>query len=338
MNFLRKHLLLIFLILFFVFCSVCWLYWNLTPFTSDAFVFADTRAVTPWVEGYISDIYVKNNQLVKKGDPLFTTYAPPYELKVKILEHEISAAREKLAGCIASKLQAEAEVKRLEADIENSSYLHSRAVEMLKAAAISEDYAVLQERNLKADIAGKSAAQYKVQALTHECNALGEKLKQLTETLELCRIWHRQTTVTALCDGIVNNMMISPGSYHKPGEILFAVIDTSNWYVQANFKESELSKLRPGTRAVIRLRQYPGKIYHGVVDSCRLSAEKRLTSSQSGMTEVKKENEWFLLPQRFPVQIRITDPDEKLNFGASAYVTLDIPSHPFRQFFWELFL
>jgi simple sugar transport system ATP-binding protein len=62
------------------------------------------------------------------------------------------------------------------------------------------------------------------------------------------------------------------------------------------------------------------------------------SSAKSGMTEVKKENEWFLLPQRFPVQIKITDPDELLTFGASAYVSLDIPSRPFRQFFWELFL
>ena len=56
------------------------------------------------------------------------------------------------------------------------------------------------------------------------------------------------------------------------------------------------------------------------------------------MTEVTKNNVWFPLPQRFPVQIKITNPDELLNFGASAYVTLDIPSRPFRQFFWELFL
>ena len=136
----------------------------------------------------------------------------------------------------------------------------------------------------------------------------------------------------------MTNMMITSGAFCKPGEVLFAIVDTENWFVQANFKESELSEIRPGVKAVIRLRQYPGKIYHGIVETTRFSAEKRATSSRSGMTEVKKENEWFLLPQRFPVQIRITDPDSRLNFGASAYVTLDIPSRPFRQFFWELFL
>lgn len=338
MNFIRRNFLFILLGIFLLFCSIYWLYWHLTPFTADAFVFADTRAVTPWVEGYISDIYVKNNQHVKKGDPLFTTYLPPFELKVKILEHEIAATREKLAGCRASMLQAESEIKSFDADIDNSRYLCTRAMEMLKSAAISEDYAVLQQRNLKVHLAQKEAAQYKVEALKHECNVLTEELKRLSASLALNKIWQSQTTVSALCDGIINNMMISPGTYCKPGEVLFSVIDTSNWYIQANFKESELSEIRPGTRAVIRLRQYPDKIYYGVVESSWLSVEKRLTSPRSGMTEVKKENEWFLLPQRFPVQIRITNPDEMLNFGASAYVTLDIPSRPFRQFFWELFL
>ena len=338
MNFIKRQILFILLVLFAAACSVYWLYWHLTPFTSDAFVFADTRTVTPWVEGYISDIYVQNNQYVKKGDRLFTTYDPPYELKVKILEHEMAATREKLASCRAQVRQAEEEIKRFDADIENSSYLNTRAVEMLKTSAISEDYAVLQRRNLKVNLAGKAAAQYKVKSLLHECSVLEETLKKVSESLKLSRIWHGQTTVTALCDGIVNNMMISPGSYCKPGEVLFSIIDTSNWYVQANFKESELSEIRQGTRAVIRLRQYPDKVYNGVVQSSKLSAERRITSPKSGLTEVKKENEWFPLPQRFPVQIKITDPDSKLNFGASAYVTLDIPSHPFRQFFWELFL
>ena len=338
MNFIKKYFLIILLLTFIVSCIIYWLYWHLQPFTADAFIFADTRTVTPWVEGYISHIFVKNNQEVKKGEPLFTTYSPPYELKVKILEHEISVAKEKLSSCRAAMLRSGAEIKRFEADIVNSRYLSTRAQEMLKTAAISEDYAVLQQRNLQVDLARKAAAEYQVKSLEHECKALDAEIRKLEAALTLARIWHDQTTVKSLSDGIVTNMMISPGAFCKPGEVLFAIIDTGNWFVQANFKESELSEIRPGVKAVIRLRQHPGKIYHGIVESTSFSAEKRQTSPRSGMTEVKKENEWFLLPQRFPVQIRIIDPDSQLNFGASAYVTLDIPSRPFRQFFWELFL
>ena len=63
-------------------------------------------------------------------------------------------------------------------------------------------------------------------------------------------------------------------------------------------------------------------------------------SRETGLPVVKKENEWFLLPQRFPVQIRILNPDRELQLhhGASAYVEVEIPSRPGRQFFWEVFL
>ena len=86
--------------------------------------------------------------------------------------------------------------------------------------------------------------------------------------------------------------------------------------------------------------QHPGKMFHGVVEHTGYAAERRKMSARTGLMEVEKENEWFLLPQRFPVQIKIIDPDKELCFthGASAYVELDIPSRPIRQFFWEIFL
>ena len=272
MNFFRKQFLFILLVIFFALWVVYWLYWHLTPFTADAFVFANTRAVTPWVAGYITQIHVKNNQPIKQGEPLFSIYAPPYALKVKILEHGIATAKAKLAAIRSATLQAEAEIDGFDADIANSCYLYTRAQEMLKSAAISEDYTVLQKRNLKVDLSRKSAAIHKVQSLRHEAGALEAELKRLSAELDLAEIWHSQTTVTALCDGIVTNMMLSPGSYCKPGEVLFAIVDTSQWYVQANFKESELSEISPGTRAIIRLRQYPGKIYHGTVQSVPAAA------------------------------------------------------------------
>ena len=63
-------------------------------------------------------------------------------------------------------------------------------------------------------------------------------------------------------------------------------------------------------------------------------------SDKTGLPEVAKENEWFLLPQRFPIQIKIIDSTDDMLFthGASAYVELDIPSRPIRQFFWEILL
>ena len=340
MNSIRKVLPAVTLTVFLLFCAGYWLFWHIKPFTADAFVFANTRPVSPWTAGYITEIFVENNQFVKKGTPLFSVFAPPYLLKAEELEHEKEYLSQQLKSCEARWKRALEEIKSHRADVEKFRYLYSRAEKMFKTDAVSEDYLVDQRRNLQVALAALAAAEHNVRSLKYDCTALQAKIKKTTAALNLEKIWCKQTSVTALSDGYVVNMTVSPGGYYKPGDLLFAFIDSSKWYVQANFKESELSAITSGTRARIWLRQYPGREYHGEVCGTNWGAERRLTAPHTGVAEVKKENEWFLLPQRYPVQIRILDPDEQLylHFGASAYVELEIPARPFRQFFWELFL
>lgn len=340
MNFIRKHLPLAVLTVILLFCIGYWLYWHMKPFTDNAFVFANTRPVSPWTAGYITAVFVKNNQFVTKGTPLFSVFAPPYQLKAEELEHEKESLTAQLKSCEAKWRSSLEEIKTFRADVEKFRYLYSRGQAMFRSAAISEDYVVDQRRNLDVALSSAAAAEHNSESLKHECAVLRERIKKTEAALELERIWCRQTTVNALSDGYVVNMTLSPGGYYKPGDVLFAFIDSSEWYVQANFKESELSQIQPGTRARIWLRQYPGRGYRGEVCGIGWGVERRLTSPHTGVADVKKENEWFMLPQRYPVQIRILDPDQKLHlhFGGSAYVELDIPSYPFRQFFWELFL
>lgn len=340
MIFFKKYLAVIVLVSILLCCIVYWLYWHLKPFTDNAFVFANTRPVSPWTAGFITGIFVKNNQFVPKGTPLFSVFAPPYLLKARELEHEKDALAAKLKSCDAEWNRAIEEIKTFRADVEKFQYLYSRSEAMFKSAAVSEDYVVDQRRNLKVAVAQKNAAEHRASALKHECDMLRARIKKTEVALELQRIWCKQTTVVALSDGYVVNMTLSPGGYYKPGDVLFAFVDTSEWYVQANFKESELSEIKNGTRARIWIRQYPGREYRGEVCGIGWGAERRLTAPNTGVADIKKENEWFMLPQRYPVQIRITDPDQQLylHFGGSAYVELDIPAYPFRQFFWELFL
>ena len=340
MNFIKKYLPVFILAVILLFCAVFWLYWHLKPFTANAFVFANTRPVSPWTAGYITQVFVKNNQFVRKGAPLFSVFAPPYLLRSKELEHEKEALEARLKSCEAAWRRSLEEVKTFRADVEKFNYLYTSAEKMFKAAAVSEDYVVDQRRNLKVSIARTAAAEHNAGALKHECSALRASIRKTEKALELEKIWCQQTTVRALSDGYVVNMTLSPGGYYKQGDVLFAFVDSSEWYIQANFKESELSEIIPGTRARVWIRQYPGREYRGEVCGIGWGAERRLTAPRTGVAEVKKENEWFMLPQRYPVQIRIIDPDQDLHlhFGASAYVELDIPSRPFRQFFWELFL
>ena len=317
-----------------------WFSWHWKPFTQNAFVFADTRPVSPPVEGFITEIHVKNNQFVRKGDPLFTVFREPYRLNRAALENEVRAKQAEHLALQAEIRSQEAEILRCQAELANNRYLADRARKMYGAEAVSQAYAEERCRAGEASEAKVEAVRQKTEALKYRCSQVKSQIAALQQRLELSRILLELSVVRALADGWVTNLTLTPGGCYKPGDVLCGFIAAGSWRVQANFKESELSEIAEGMSARIWLRQYPGRLYHGVVESTGWGAERRKMSRETGLPSVRKENEWFLLPQRFPVQIRILDPDQGpvLHHGASAYVEIDTPSRPVRQFFWEIFL
>ena len=340
LEFLKKYLLETVVVFFLLLGVGYWCFWHFKPFTPNAFIFADTRPVSPFTEGFITDIYVKNNQFVKKGTTLFTMFKEPYKLKIVELENEIASRNAELKSLQAAVKRNSAEQKQAKARLKNAQYLYTQAENMLKTAAVSGEYAEERLRSMQENQAQLEALKYAQEELFHRSSMIRAQIKKLNAALELNKIWYDLTEVKAFSDGYITNLTVTPGGYYRPGEVLCGFVDCSQWYVQANLKESELSAIQPGVKVRIWLRQYPGRSYTGVVEHTGYAAERRKMSRQTGLPEVEKENEWFLLPQRFPVQIKIIDYDGKqlLTPGASAYVELDIPSRPIRQFFWEIFL
>lgn len=338
-HFLRRYFLFAAVIAGLLAAIVYYFYWHWRPFTQNAFVFANTRKVTPLVAGYITEICVRNNQFVKKGDPLFRTFRPPYALKAVQLEQTIESEQASVKSIESQISAANEKIRQLEAQLANDTYLSRRADEMYAAQAVSQTYAEERLRAMQATAAALAGAKHDMTSLTHQRSARLKQIAKLEAELKLAKIYDGQTTVCALSDGYVTNMSIAPGGYYEPGDVLFGFVDTTEWFIQANFQESELSEIRPGMKAKIWLKQYPGRVFSGVVGEPGWSAERR-KSAGTGLPEVQSENEWFLLPQRYPVQIRLIDPpdDLALHPGGSAYVELDALARPVRQFFWELFL
>lgn len=335
----KNHFILLITFLLLLACGY-WCYWHFKPFTPNAFIFAYTRPVSPFTAGFITQIHVKNNQFVKKGDKLFTIFKPPYQLKISEIEHETAARQAELKSLQSKIKRIVFEQKQIQAKLKNNQYLYTQALQMLQSAAVAGEYVEERLRAMQESQAALNALKYAEEEVHHQCSMIESQIKKLNAALELNKIWYDLTDVRAFTDGYITNLTVTPGGYYRPGEVLCGFVDTSIWYVQANLKESELSAIRPGVKARIWLWQHPEKMYNGIVEHTGYAVERRKMSTQTGLPEVAKENEWFPLPQRFPVQIRIIDSDREKLFthGASAYVELDIPSRPIRQFFWEIFL
>lgn len=128
-----------------------------------------------------------------------------------------------------------------------------------------------------------------------------------------------RTRVLAPFDAYVTNMNISEGAYAKPGAPMFTLIDARNWYVIANYRESKLSRIHLGSRVDIFLLEHPEHRFEGVVDGIGHGVFPDDGGVDSGLPNVDKTLNWVHLSTRFPVRIRISNPDPNLvRIGATA--------------------
>ncbi len=130
-----------------------------------------------------------------------------------------------------------------------------------------------------------------------------------------------RATVKAPVDGIVGKVRIRPGSLAQAGVALFPLVDTSRWWVEANFKETDLNRLTAGQPATVTIDLYPSHSFKGDVQSIS-------PASGVAFSLLPPENatgNWVKVTQRFPVRVSLTvgAGDPPLRIGASATITVD---------------
>jgi membrane fusion protein, multidrug efflux system len=138
------------------------------------------------------------------------------------------------------------------------------------------------------------------------------KVQQAELSLQWCY-------VRAPFDGYVTNMNISQGAYAHVGTPMFTLIDTSTWWVLGSYRESKLKHIRPGMHVEVYLMEHPSRRFDGVVDSIGRGIFPEDGAVAGGFPAVDRTLNWVHLSARFPVRIRVTDPDpEFFRVGATA--------------------
>ena len=118
------------------------------------------------------------------------------------------------------------------------------------------------------------------------------------------------------------NLDISVGAFARAGVDVFTLVDTGTWYVMANFRETQLRHIPAGAPADIHLQSQPGKRFRGTVVGLGWAVLPENGTSVMGLPRVEKSIDWVRLAARFPVRIKVEDPDESFRVGASAVVTV----------------
>lgn len=199
---------------------------------------------------------------------------------------------------------------------------HQAASQLLQAQA-QEQMALAAKQaagaNLEASQSKLGQAQHTVDTLdTLQAQRAGRAAK--VQQAELNLKW---TSVQAPFDGYVTNMNISQGAYAHVGTAMFTLIDTSRWWVLANYRESKLKHIRPGQHVQVYLMDQPNRRFDGIVESVGRGVFPEDGATLNGLPNVDRTLNWVHLSARFPVRIRIVNPDpEVFRIGATAITVI----------------
>jgi multidrug efflux system membrane fusion protein len=141
--------------------------------------------------------------------------------------------------------------------------------------------------------------------------------------VETARLDLERTRVVAPFDAYVTNMNISEGAYASAGKPLFTLIDTRTWYVIANYRESKLKTIHLGSPVDVFVMGHPDRKFDGVVESIGYGVLPEDGKVVAGLPDIERTLNWVHLSTRFPVRVRIRNPDPAIfRIGATAVTVM----------------
>jgi len=316
-----------------------WYWWNVLRFlqsTDDAYVQSDVSLISPKVEGYIKKVKVTDNQEVAEGQILFVIDDRDFKAKVAQAQAAVATGEATIAT-YESRLQlqqsmieqAAATVKSAEADLAREQQDYKRY-----SALMSTDFASRQRfEQAEADARkGEAAVAKSRAALGAEQNQLAvlhsqqreeqAKLQQARANLQLAQNDLDNTVIRAPISGIAGNRAGQVGQYVKAGAQLLSLVPLSRVYVTANFKETQLTHMRPGQLAEVSVDAYPDLAIAGRIESFAPASGAQF----SLLPPDNATGNFTKIVQRVPVRIALPANSPligRLRPGLSVTVTVD---------------
>ncbi len=284
--------------------------------TDNAFLKADTIVVAPKISGRIARVDVADNALVKAGDVIVVIEDEDYAALVRQAEGEVEARaaaldaiRLKIGQAGAEIAGAAAAVKSTEASLALQKLERERAAELAKESfatkrTLDQANAALKDWSgrLEGAAAGLDSAKASASIAEAQLKEASAALAIAEARLDLARQNLENTRVRAPKDGVAGNLAARAGQFVSPGQRLVSIIPLAEIYVIANFKETQISRIRPGAKVALNVDAYPGVKVEGEVDSLA-------PASGSEFSLLPPENatgNFTKIVQRMPVKIKVT--------------------------------
>ncbi|EJU9866981.1 HlyD family secretion protein [Vibrio vulnificus] len=305
-----------------------WQYSDSHPSTEDAYVRAKILSVAPQVQGQVVTVEAKDFQAVNKGDLLLKIDARPYLLAVKqakaayqlaVQQHDV--ADKQVTEAVAGLDAARSNLKEAQLEYKRIDSLVARKL----ASAQDLDTAKNKLANAQASLEQARASVEKAIANRGEEGAEAAVVQQAAAQLAQAELNLSYTDITSPVDGIAGEINTHVGSVVSVGQTLFPVIIKDSYWVRANFKETDLTHIKPGMEAEVVIDMYPDRVWKATVEELSPASG----TSFSLMPPENATGNWVKIKQRFPVRLALNVPKDapQLRVGASTEVTVDLQTH-----------
>jgi len=305
--------------------------------TDDAYVHADVAQVTARVPGTITELLVEDNTHVQQGDPLLKLDREEYDLKLREAEAVVARAVHSVEELKAAVVTAENHVAVAQAEFAQLRLDHARAEQLAGHDVVPRERLDRASTALRAGESRVEAARSEVEraraALGVALDAPPEKtaiVRQAVAARDVAALTLSYTDIRAPITGVVARRTIEVGQRIQPGQPLMMIVPLGRVYVEANFKETQLERVRVGQPAEIVADLYPNVVFRGHVESVS-------PGSGAAFAILPPENasgNWVKVVQRVAVRIALDEPppaDRPLPIAVSVEATIDVAAEPRRE-------
>ena len=307
---------------------VFWLWGGRYISTENAYVKAHIAQISPEIAGRVLEVFVQDHADVKAGDVLFTIDQEPYRVALHKAEAELDSTRSQVRTLIATWHEARSELREAESKVAYWNAQVARQKTLTERGIVASSKFEEIENNATAAIDRVAVVRKKVERVATQL--LGDAnrpvddhpmVREKQAERERAELDLTRTVIRAPLDGTAVNVKLQKGEQIKAATPLFAVVAQSRPWVEANFKETELTHVRKGLAATVVLDIYPDVLWQAEVESISpaTGAEFALLPPQNA------SGNWVKVVQRLPVRVRLLPMhgEPPLRAGMTATVKID---------------
>ncbi|WP_321785456.1 HlyD family secretion protein [Paraburkholderia sp. J94] len=319
-----------------------WLVGRFIESTDDAYLQADSVTIAPKVSGYITDVFVADNQAVKAGDPLVRLDTRQYQAALEQasatvdarnadIEHadaQLAQQRANIAQAVAQEEVARVSLRHAEDEVARYTPLAASGAETAEKLSELKSSRDQAQATLAADHAAVESARSQVGALTAQLGQARAQLEAAKASAAQSQLDLDHTVVKSSISGRVGDRTVRVGQFVQPGTRMLSVVPVQDTYLTANFKETQIGRMRIGQPVDISVDALPGHKLHGVVDSFSPG-----TGSQFALLPAENATGNFTkIVQRVPVRIRVeTGPQTRKVLLPGMSVTAEVDTRSSRD-------